>query len=247
MCKSASFVLTEADCYFSAETDSHEKIGKAHGVPMMPAGRNAVVFVEAHPTGALRAWEKWEIEVDTPEDDLPMWFADDRQTHLNRARAAIPRYVKAKFKARKGGGLEVVGDLTVYDWAKEALAEVVKIGGNLTVRGRVTLKALTECGDLTVGDWATLKADALTRCGNLYVYDRATLKADALTECGNLTVSGRATLKADALTRCGNLYVYGRTTLKADALIECGNLHVDGSLHAPALKTVNGQPYRQKR
>jgi len=208
MCKPASFVLAETECYFSTETDSHEGIGEAHGVPMMLAGRNAVVFVEAHPTGVLTDWEKWEIEVDTPEDDLPTWFADDRETHLNRARAAIPRYVKAKFKARKGGGLEVVGGLTVHDWAKDALAEVVKIGGELTVYGRATLKLLT-------------------KCGNLAMFDEATLRADALTECGDLNVFDRATLKAAALVKCGRLYVYG-------------------SLHAPALKTVNGKPYRQE-
>ena len=229
MCKSASFVLTKTECYFSTETDSHEGIGEAHGVPMTLAGRNAVVFVEAHPTGVLTDWEKWEIEVDTPEDDLPTWFADDRETHLNRARATIPHYVKAKFKERKGGGLEVVGDLTVHNWGKEALAEVVKIGGDLTVSGRATLKAnaLTECGELTVGGRATLKAAALTKCGNLAMFDEATLRADALTECGDLNVFDRATLKAAALVKCGRLYVYG-------------------SLHVPALKTVNGKPYRQE-
>ena len=246
MCKSASFVLTKTECYFSTETDSHEGIGEAHGVPMMLAGRNAVVFVEARPTGVLTDWEKWEIEVDTPEDDLPTWFADDRETHLNRARATIPHYVKAKFKQRKGGGLEVIGGFTVHNWGKEALAEVVKISGDLTVYGRATLKVLTKCGNLTVYRRATLKADALAECGDLTLRNWATLDAAALTQCGELYVGIEATLKTAALTQCGDLNVSDGATLDAAALTKCRHLTVWGSLHAPALKTVNGKPYRQE-
>jgi len=55
-----------------------------------------------------------------------------------------------------------------------------------------------------------------------------------------------ATLEAAALTECGDLYVGGEAALEARALVRCGNLYVGGSLHAPALKTVNGQPYRQE-
>jgi hypothetical protein len=240
MCQSASFVLTEAGVYWSVETDSHESIGEKFDLPLWLAGRSAVVFVEAHPTAGLEDWPAWEVVIDTPEDELPAWFDDDRQSHLNRVAREIPRWVRAKFLPAEGGGLRVVGNMNVSKWSEGSLRNVSEVDGYLFAPRLTEAPLLKKVGGKLTAQLLT-KAPLLQEVGGSLSAPHLT-KAPLLQEVGESLLAGRL-VEAPVLEQVGGRLSASKLT-EAPMLLEVGeNMWVESLIEAPMLQKVGGELY----